>query len=32
MKIGKLKQLGDPTLWGVYEIEEYRELIWEKKE
>ncbi|AJA41455.1 hypothetical protein AXJ14_gp136 [Geobacillus virus E3] len=26
-KIKQLKQLGDPTLWGVYEIEKYRELI-----
>jgi hypothetical protein len=27
MKISKLKRLGDPTLWGVYEIEKYRELM-----
>jgi uncharacterized coiled-coil protein SlyX len=31
-KIKQLKELGDPTLWGVYEIEKYRELIWEVKE
>jgi uncharacterized protein YoxC len=31
-KIKQLKELGDSTLWGVYEIEKYRELIWEVKE
>lgn len=31
-KIKQLRDLGDPTLWGGYEIEKYRELIWEEKE
>jgi protein involved in ribonucleotide reduction len=31
-KIKQLKELSDPTLWGVYEIEKYRELVWEVKE